>query len=101
MGRARTSPTSRILRLLRSEGFEAAVVERRLPFCRTTVDALGAFDLIAVRADVSGVLGAQVTRASNHAAGRSKLLGHSTLVVSRFAEVRFVQSGADRRAQGT
>jgi hypothetical protein len=67
--------------LLRGEGFAVAVVERRLPHCHITVDAFGLFDVIAVRADLSGVLGVQCTSGSNHAARVRKLLANAVLPV--------------------
>jgi hypothetical protein len=75
------SPTARTLNLLRAETFKVAVVERRLPHCHITVDAFGLFDLIAVRADLPGVLGVQCTSGSNHAARVRKLLANAVLPV--------------------
>jgi hypothetical protein len=74
-----SSPAQRTLQLLRAEGFDAAVVERRLPRCFIAVDLFNAFDIVAVRRDLPGVLGAQCTSASNHAHRVRKLLGNPTL----------------------
>jgi hypothetical protein len=74
-----SSPTQRTLQLLRREGYTADVVERRLPRCFITRDFLGAFDVLAVRADLPGVLGVQTTSASNHAARAGKLLANPLL----------------------
>jgi hypothetical protein len=80
MGKRRsTTPTQRSLAQLRREGFVTAVVERRLPRCAVTVDAFGLFDLLAVRADVRGVVGVQATSGTNHASRVRKLLGTPTL----------------------
>lgn len=65
---SKASPTARTLSLLRAEGWQVAIVERRLPRCFRTVDLFNAFDLLAVRADSHGVIGVQVTSGSNHAA---------------------------------
>jgi hypothetical protein len=67
--------------LLRGEGFAVAVVERRLPHCHITVDAFGLFDVIAVRAGLTGVLGVQCTSAANHAARVRKLLANPVMPV--------------------
>src|SRR5262249_35740378 len=66
------SPTSRTLQLLRSEGFTAAVVERWVPGRPVRIDLFGAFDLVAVKADVAGVLGVQTTSGTNHASRVTK-----------------------------
>jgi hypothetical protein len=75
------SPTGRTLNLLRAEGFEVDVVERRLPHCHIAVDLFGMFDLIAVRSDTLGTLGIQATSASNHAQRVKKLLMNPVLPV--------------------
>jgi hypothetical protein len=74
-----TSPTGRTFNLLKAEGFEVAVVERRLPHCHITVDAFGLFDLLALRADSPGCLGVQCTSAANHAARVRKVLENPVL----------------------
>jgi hypothetical protein len=76
-----TSPTARTLNLLRAEGFEVDVVERRLPHCCVSVDLFNMFDLIAVRADLPGSLGVQCTSGANHAARVRKLLANPVLPV--------------------
>lgn len=72
------TPTARSLVLLRREGWTAGIVERRLPRCFTSVDLFNAFDLVAVRADVPGVLAVQATGGTggNHAARVKKLVGN-------------------------
>lgn len=69
----KVSPTARTLKALRLWGYEAGVVERRLPRGRTTVDLFGAFDVLGVKADTPGVIGIQCTSASNVAARVTKL----------------------------
>jgi hypothetical protein len=64
---------------LRREGYEAGVVERHLPNVLVTVDLFGAFNVVAIKADVAGVLGIQTTSGSNHASRARKLLGNATL----------------------
>jgi hypothetical protein len=78
--RKSATPTQRSVALLRRESFVAAVVERRLPRCCVTVDAFGLFDVLAVRADVRGVVGVQATSGTNHASRVRKLLGSATLL---------------------
>jgi hypothetical protein len=78
---SKSTPTSRTLALLRGENYHAAVVERHIPHCFTTVDLFGVFDLVAVRADVPGVTGIQCTSGSNHASRVRKLLASEVLAV--------------------
>src|SRR5262245_1589148 len=68
------SPTARALVVLRQDGYLAAVVERRPVPSKPAItqDLFGAIDVVAIRADVPGVLGIQVTSSSNHAARRLK-----------------------------
>jgi hypothetical protein len=81
MNKARSATLAqRSVALLRRESFVAAVVERRLPRCCATGDAFGLFDVLAVRADVRGVVGVQATSGTNHASRVRKLLGSATLL---------------------
>jgi hypothetical protein len=70
----RMTPTARTLTALRRAGWTAAVVERRLPRCFTTVDLFGCIDIVAIRSDRPGVLGVQTTTRSNQAARLTKAL---------------------------
>jgi hypothetical protein len=65
---------SRALALLRSEGYAADILERRLPRCFISRDLFGMFDVVALRADLLGVLGVQTTSGSNHAHRVRKLV---------------------------
>jgi hypothetical protein len=66
------SPIERTLRLLRREGYRAAVVERWNPHARVRVDLFGCIDVIAVGHGVT--VGVQATTASNMAARVTKIL---------------------------
>lgn len=59
------SPTSRSLRLLRSEGYTAQVVEKFNPWSRTRIDLFGFIDIVAIRKDIVGILGVQTTSGVN------------------------------------
>lgn len=67
--------------VLKKDGYIAAIVEVWNPWSKTRKDLLGLFDVIAIRADVKGVTGIQVTSASNHAARRKKMLANPILPV--------------------
>jgi hypothetical protein len=69
-----STPTSRSLALLRTDGYTAAVVERWNPHARIRQDLFGVFDLVAIRAGLVGVLAVQTTSASNLSARRRKLV---------------------------
>lgn len=60
-----TSPTARSLAYLRKEGYLAQVVEKFNMFSKTRIDLFGCIDIVAVRSDVMGMLGIQVTVRSN------------------------------------
>jgi hypothetical protein len=62
-----SSPTKRALAHLRKLGFTAAVVERRLPNCFTTLDLFGIGDILAVHPEERVILLVQTTSASNFA----------------------------------
>ena len=73
------SPTSRTLAELRGLGFEAGVVERRVPNrWDITIDLFGCIDIVAMR-EGSGIVGIQATSGGNHAARRSKSLAEPRL----------------------
>jgi hypothetical protein len=71
---ARGSPTKRSLELLRREGYCAAVVEKWNPHARVRQDLFNCIDVVAVRADLAGVLGVQCTSTPNQAARLTKAL---------------------------
>lgn len=60
-----SSPTARTLALLRCEGYTAQVVERWNPHARIRQDLFGVIDVVAIRADETGVLGIQATSGDN------------------------------------
>ncbi|MGI9335763.1 MAG: hypothetical protein ACR2RL_21665 [Gammaproteobacteria bacterium] len=66
------TPTQRSLKLLRAEGFEVGVVEKRVPYRNITQDLWGCMDIAAVHPTV-GVLFVQVTSTGNMASRRKKL----------------------------
>lgn len=69
----KTSPTARTLEALRKRGFLAAVVERRLPHCFTTLDLFGFIDVVALDG-LPGLLGVQTTTQANAAARVTKIV---------------------------
>jgi hypothetical protein len=75
------TPTARTLALLRAEGWTAQVVERWNAHARIRQDLFAAFDVVAIRADVAGVLGVQCTSGSNVAARVRKLLDNPAVAV--------------------
>jgi hypothetical protein len=75
------SPTRRALELLRGEGYTCDVCERYLHAVKRRRDLYGAFDLVAVREDLPGVLGVQASVASGHASRVAKLRACPALTV--------------------
>ncbi|HPU35142.1 MAG TPA: hypothetical protein PK184_20815, partial [Phycisphaerae bacterium] len=69
-----TSLKQRSVLMLRRQGFDVADVERRIPRSFVTVDLFNFADLVAIRADVPGVLAIQSTSTSNQAARVKKIL---------------------------
>ncbi len=67
-----TSPTARTLQLCRKVGWEAGVVERRLPKCFITVDLFGFVDVVAL--DGQRFVGIQTTSGDNMASRVTKTL---------------------------
>lgn len=68
-----SSCTQRSLKLLRGNGYLTAVVERWNPHARKRQDLFGFADIVAIRADVPGILAVQTTSASNQAARITKI----------------------------
>ena len=60
-----TSPTARTLAYLRKQGFIAQVVEKYNMFSKKRIDLFGCIDIVAIRNDIQGVLGIQVTSRGN------------------------------------
>jgi hypothetical protein len=73
------TPTARTLEQLRRERYAADVCERFIPRVNQRADLFRLFDVLAVRADLPGVLGVQTTSGTNHASRVRKLLGNATL----------------------
>ncbi len=71
------SPTQRALQECRRRGWEAEVVEKRLPKVFITKDLFGVIDIVALTGDT--ILGIQVTSGTNHAARRAKALAEPRL----------------------
>lgn len=69
-----SSPTSRTLDLLRKEGYECGVVERRMPHSNVTFDFLGFIDILGIKPGTKGVHAVQTTSASNQSARVKKIL---------------------------
>ena len=55
------SPTQRSLKELRTNGYTAQVVEKFNPFAHIRQDLFGFIDIVAIKPEVSGVLGVQTT----------------------------------------
>ena len=72
--RPSVSLKQRSVLMLRRQGFDVADVERRIPRSFVTVDLFNFADLVAIRADVPGVLAIQSTSTSNQAARVKKIL---------------------------
>ena len=72
MTKRSTSPTERTLKLLRAEGWTAAVTERWNPHARVRQDLFGFADLLAIR--VGETLAVQTCAAASHAARWDKIL---------------------------
>lgn len=83
------SPTQRSLKLLRAEGYTAQVVEHWNSFAMRRIDLFGCIDIVAVRADLPGVLGVQCTSATNAAARLKKASECPALKVWLLAGNRF------------
>ena len=93
-----SSPTSRSLQHLRSEGYLAAVVEKWNPYARIRQDLFGILDLVAVKDRET--LGVQTTSGSNVAARIKKLEDSAALWMLRQAGWRIVCHGWRRNSKG-
>lgn len=67
----KTSPTQRTLKLLRSEGWLCAVVERWNQYAKVRQDLWGFVDILAIKGDI--MLAVQTTTGDNVAARFEKL----------------------------
>jgi len=72
------TPTARTLKQLRTDGWEAAVVEKWIPHIRRRVDLYGCIDILAMR-EGSPVLAVQATSAANVASRINKAKGEPRL----------------------
>lgn len=73
------TPTARCLKELRDQGYDAEVVERRLPRCFVTKDLFGFADIIYIVPPFVGpwkgnIVLVQVTSGPHHAARKAKIL---------------------------
>ena len=90
------SPTSRSLKKLRDEGWEAGVVERYIAPIRRKVDLFGFADLVAMKPGERPLL-VQTTSGSNLAARRAKMAELATPAVALASGFRIVLHGWTRR----
>lgn len=67
------SPSARSLAECRKRGWEAQVVERRVPKSFITLDLFGVIDIVALTPE--GILGIQATSGTNHSSRIEKILG--------------------------
>jgi hypothetical protein len=67
------SPTQRSLKLLRDNGYTAAITEHFNSFIKIRQDLFGFIDIIAIRSDLRGVLGVQTTTKANMPARIEKI----------------------------
>lgn len=71
---AKVSPTQNTLKLLRSEGYTAQVVERWNHFAKIRQDLFGCIDVLGIHRDHPGMIAVQCTSDSNLAARITKIL---------------------------
>lgn len=71
---AKTSPTSRTLRLLKDEGYIAQVAEKFNPWAKVRIDLFGFIDVVAMKSGEKGILGVQTTSGANLSARIKKAL---------------------------
>ncbi|MAH44728.1 hypothetical protein CMI37_02815 [Candidatus Pacearchaeota archaeon] len=69
-----SSPTQRSLKLMRSEGYVAAVVERYIAAIRKRQDLYGFIDLVAMHPSRKGLVGIQSTTGANLSSRYKKAL---------------------------
>lgn len=68
------SPTKRTLDMLRREGYECAIVEKWNPHAKVRQDLFGIIDVLGMQAYSKGLVGVQVTTASNMSSRMRKAL---------------------------
>jgi hypothetical protein len=73
-----SSPTSRTLERLRSDGWTAQVVEKWNPHARIRQDLFNVIDIVAIKAGHK-ILGVQACAGASHAARRTKSLAEPKL----------------------
>lgn len=76
----RTSPTQRTLKLLRDQGFHAAVVEKWNPHAHVRQDLFGWIDIVGVHPMHKGVLGVQTTTGDHVGERIEKARGNPALI---------------------
>lgn len=92
------SPTVRSLALLRSRGYLAEVVEKRLPHCFITKDLFGFIDILAIRR--GEVLGVQTTSGDNVSHRIEKIAESETVGRVREAGISIHVHGWRKNAAG-
>lgn len=90
------TPTARSLQALRRDGYEAAVVEKWLPYCRRRADLFGCIDILAVKYG-EPVLAVQATSAANVSSRLSKSLAEPRLRIWLGSGQRFEVWGWSKR----
>jgi hypothetical protein len=92
-----TSPTQRTLKFMRTNGYLAEVVEKRLPKVFITKDLFGFIDVLAVKGE--DIIGIQVTSGDHVAHRITKIIEHENypLVI---AAMRIVVHGWRKNAAG-
>ena len=86
-----TSPTQLSLRLMREQGYTAAIVEYWGAFDRKRHDLFGFIDILCLRGE--DVVAIQTTSASNVSARVKKITEHENVGVVRKANWRIVVHG--------
>jgi hypothetical protein len=86
-----SSPTQRSLKLLRDEGYTAAVVEKWNRFANVRQDLFGFIDILGIKR--GEIVGVQSTTADNMSARIRKITDHENVGVVREAGIRIVVHG--------
>lgn len=86
-----SSPTERSLKLMRSKGYYAEVVEKWNAFTKRRHDLFGFVDILCL--GDGEVVGVQTTTSSNVASRLQKILSHENVAAVRRAGIRIVIHG--------
>jgi len=93
----KTSPTQRSIAYLKKNGHLPWIVEKWNPHAKVRQDMYGWVDIVAVSAEVPGVLGVQTTTKHNMQARLHKALGNKALVAWIKAGGRLVIHGWQKK----